>query len=304
VSSPASERWLETFGHLRVDGGSVDPAPHKPLLLLTLLELADQGPLPSRIELTPQLAFRFCNYWDIVGHRRSQRPDIRLPFYHLQNDGVWTALGENLQPLPDRGARLLARYVAPEAEFLQLTGDPSWRQRARQVLIETYFQPQEQVELYELFDMQVPSDEDRARAARYQAPERPPVNVREVRFRLDVVSAYKYTCALTGYRLLTIDAASIVDAAHIHQFAQAGSNDVRNGLALSKNAHWLFDNGLWTVDDNYLIRVAVKHFTEESPDQRALEAYRGQPIGRPADQRLWPDREHLRWHRENKYLGD
>ena len=69
---------------------------------------------------------------------------------------------------------------------------------------------------------------------------------REGRFRVRVVAAYDYTCALTGYRLTTIAAGSIVDAAHIHQFADSRNNDVQNGLALSKNAHWLFDIGLGT----------------------------------------------------------
>ena len=35
---------------------------------------------------------------------------------------------------------------------------------------------------------------------------------REARFRLNIVAAYNYTCALTGYRLTTITAGSIVDA--------------------------------------------------------------------------------------------
>jgi hypothetical protein len=66
---------------------------------------------------------------------------------------------------------------------------------------------------------------------------------------------------------MTIDAASIVDAAHIRPFALFGNNDVRNGLALSKNAHWLFDNGLWTLNENYEVLVATRHFHEESLGQ-------------------------------------
>jgi len=58
-----------------------------------------------------------------------------------------------------------------------------------------------------------------------------------------VVSAYNFTCALTAYRLTTITAGSIVDAAHIHEFRDSRNNDPRNGIALSKNAHWTFDQG-------------------------------------------------------------
>src|SRR5947208_2188046 len=86
----------------------------------------------------------------------------------------------------------------------------------------------------------------------------------------NIVAAYNYTCALTGYRLTTITAGSIVDAAHIHQFSDSRNNDPRNGIALCKNAHWLFDNGLWALSDDYRVVVAVGRFTEQSPDQKAL----------------------------------
>src|SRR5436305_10123399 len=47
------------------------------------------------------------------------------------------------------------------------------------------------------------------------------------------------------------------------------NNAPRNGIALCKNAHWLFDNGLWTLSDDYQVMVAVGRFTEHSPDQKA-----------------------------------
>ena len=62
---------------------------------------------------------------------------------------------------------------------------------------------------------------------------------RDARFRIEVVVvAYKHTCALTGYRMTTLEMESIVDAAHIHEFSDSRNNDPRNGLALAKNAHW------------------------------------------------------------------
>jgi predicted restriction endonuclease len=83
---------------------------------------------------------------------------------------------------------------------------------------------------------------------------------REARFRLTVIPACNDTCALTGYRLVTVTNGSIVNAAHIHQFADSAhfcrcpaSPRFRfplskflpfPHLALSKNAHWLFDIGL------------------------------------------------------------
>ena len=82
----------KTFPKLRVDrkGGSL--APHKPLLLLVIIEMAQHGLVPSRVlRLSPELAFRFYTYWTVVAYRRTQEPDIRYPFYHLQSDGFWAA---------------------------------------------------------------------------------------------------------------------------------------------------------------------------------------------------------------------
>jgi putative restriction endonuclease len=51
------------FLTLRFDRASGDPAPHKPLLLLVVLEMDEQGLLPNEVlPLTPELAFRFCTY--------------------------------------------------------------------------------------------------------------------------------------------------------------------------------------------------------------------------------------------------
>jgi len=84
----SSNHWLHILGKLRVNR-SQGLAPHKPLLLLVVLEMIENGDLQSSIlKLTPELAFRFSQFGIIVAHRRSQRMDIRLPFFHLSSDTV------------------------------------------------------------------------------------------------------------------------------------------------------------------------------------------------------------------------
>jgi putative restriction endonuclease len=181
--------------------------------------------------------------------------------------------------------------------------DPASRDMARRILIATYFQPSERISLYELFGMAVPSEDEIARDARYKAPDEAQSQGREVRFRLTIVAAYNYTCALTGYRLTTITGRSIVDAAHIHQFADSRNNDPRNGLALTKNAHWLFDNGLWALSDDYRVVVAQSNFAEGGPEEHLLARYSGRKIQLPQAQTLWPSLLHIAWHRRNRFKG-
>jgi hypothetical protein len=47
------------------------------------------------------------------------------------------------------------------------------------------------------------------------------------------------------------------------------------GLALCKNAHWLFDNGLWTLTDDYKVIVAAGEFAEAGTGQDLLAGYHG-----------------------------
>jgi putative restriction endonuclease len=66
--------------------------------------MAEQGQLPAML-LSPELAFRYFTFWNIVAGRRTERPDVRLPFYHLQSDGFWEALDEAGKPAAGLSAR-------------------------------------------------------------------------------------------------------------------------------------------------------------------------------------------------------
>jgi putative restriction endonuclease len=74
-------------------------------------------------------------------------------------------------------------------------------------------------------------------------------------------------------------------------------------MALCKNAHWLFDAGLWSIRDDYRIIVAKEAFSEDSPDQKPLTEYDGSNLRLPNDESLWPDPRHLAWHRTHTFLG-
>ena len=293
------EQWLGKLAKLKVDKARGDPAPHKPLLLLVVLELAEQtASFGDILPLTPELAFRFCTYWGIVAHRRTQAPDVRYPFFHLKSDGCWSPLDSDGKPTTDRRATHLA---ALPLDFVAFAKDPAYRDRARRILIAKYFQPAERAALYALVGLPIPSDDQIVKDSAYKSPEDAAKQGREARFRLNIVAAYNYTCALTCYRLTTITGTSIVDAAHIHQFADSRNNELRNGLALCKNAHWLFDNGLWTLTDDYKVLVAEGHFAEDGPDQKLLREYYGKKIHLPNDPNSWPNPLHLAWHRKNRF---
>jgi len=79
---------------------------------------------------------------------------------------------------------------------------------------------------------------------------------REAAFARQVKAAYAQRCAITGLRILNGGGRPEVQAAHIRPVAEGGPDTVRNGLALSGTAHWMFDRHLVSVDTDHHILIA------------------------------------------------
>ena len=105
------------------------------------------------------------------------------------------------------------------------------------------------------------------------------------------------------YRITTVERGTIVDAAHINPFRSSKNDDVRNGLALCKNAHWAFDVGLWSLDDECCVLVAADMFDEDSPDQTPLKQMVGRQLRLPRNPNYWPLPSNLAAHRKLHRLG-
>jgi putative restriction endonuclease len=258
--------------------------------------MVEKGEITGReMALSPDLAFRFSVFWSVVAERRKQAPEVRLPFHHLGSSEMWKPLMADGKPSPDR--KLTTRIKFDPSFFDSLT-DERFRDQARRILIETkpYFRPEERAALYSMLQIKPTAPEIHEDRKLYRE------NVqtgRDARFRIEVVVlAYKYTCALTGFRMTTLEMESIVDAAHIHEFRDSRNNDPRNGIALSKNAHWQFDRGLWSLSDDYRVCVNREKFIEEGVPGQRLADFEGRRVFLPSDPKYWPEHKYLDWHRK------
>jgi len=93
---------------------------------------------------------------------------------------------------------------------------------------------------------------------------------REAAFSRQVKTAYANKCAFTGLEMRNGGGRSEVDAAHIKPVGDGhdGPDSVRNGLALSKTVHWMFDRGLLSIDrDN---RILMANSLVPEPIKRLL----------------------------------
>lgn len=114
-------------------------------------------------------------------------------------------------------------------------------------------------------------------------------------------SAYNSTCAMTGLKLINGGGRPKVEAAHIHPVGSEhnGPDSIRNGLALSRAFHWLFDRGIVSISDDYRSLMVERSV----PDQLKHLLLPGRKIIVPRDPLSWPHPRFLRCHRENIYKG-
>ncbi|MCP5558040.1 MAG: HNH endonuclease [Verrucomicrobiaceae bacterium] len=291
--------WLNKLQHLNPNRSKAKgAAPHKPCLLLCLLDMAQDGELVTpELRKTPGLRVRFNAFSSIALPRWGGKVDLSYPFFYLRSQGLWQPLDKvgNVSTSVDA-----TECIQIDPEFFALMHDADFRRSARIVQIETYFPPTERIAFYALLGVKTQKaefqkelqaiDKDVATDALKQG--------RSARFGVQVVCGYHHTCALTGYRIITASGESVVEAAHIEPWAKTRNDDIHNGLALSRNAHWAFDRGLWSVDDDFRILAQPKRFEEWGPDSLGLMGYRGRILQFAPHATLRPHPEYLRRHRQ------
>jgi putative restriction endonuclease len=122
---------------------------------------------------------------------------------------------------------------------------------------------------------------------------------RERAFALNVRRAYDARCAMTGIRLINGGGRAEMEAAHIRPVEDKGPDLVRNGIALSRTFHWMFDRGLLSIGNDHKILVAEKHV--EPAVLRMLNPDR--QLNVPRDPALQPHRQYLEYHRDTVFKG-
>ncbi len=312
MSTDTLEKYVQKIKRLRVDRAH-GVAPHKPLLLLAVIELIERGQIQeNKISLSPDLAETFIKYWSKVTDRK---PNIALPFFHLRSDGFWhlhpNTGYEKVLDVADRitaisRLREVIAYVSLDDDLFVLLTDASNREIIRQTLIYVYLiefkggiedliAEGKQITEYEQsliseveqpFSLQKPTP---------PIPEESPI--RSVGFRQAIMGLYNYTCAVCRLRIVTMDGESATDAAHIIPFRISKNDDVRNGISLCKLHHWSFDKGLISLSKTYQVLVSPL-MSNRRPTEWTLTELQDKSILLPGRDQLYPAQDALAWHRE------
>jgi len=138
---------------------------------------------------------------------------------------------------------------------------------------------------------------EHGRPNRVQILERP---FRDAAFMRVVQTAYESTCAMTGLKLINGGGRCEIEAAHIQPVALDGPDSPRNGIALCRTLHWMFDRGILSVSERGEILLAQRFVPD--PVRRMLN-----PDGRvklPSSAAWAPHPFFLRYHRERIFKGN
>ena len=316
MSTNILEKYVGKMRRLRIDRAH-GTAPHKPVLLLGIIELIEQGQIrENKVSPSPDLFESFMKYWSIVTDRK---PNLALPFFHLKRDGFWhlhanaeyeTALNVVTQIKTVSRLREIISHAGFDDDLFVLFTNPSDREVLRATLIDTYFADFKQAienliaeeQQINNYSQRLIQQVDYVFTSEHPAvPDETENHVRIEGFRKAIMRIYDYTCVVCQLYVLTMDGESATQAAHIIPFRESHNNDVRNGISLCQLHHWSFDRGLLSVDKNY--KVVVSDFMlERGPREWLLTTLRGKSILLPDHNELSPAQEALAWHREKIFL--
>lgn len=295
-------------------------APHKPILLLAVIESFENGEiLGNWIEVNDDLLQRFHDNWRLL-IKTPHVPTFALPFFHLKNEKgqFWNLITVPGKEIPTtksksiKSFRALSETVAAAQlsdEMFAAFSDPVKREEIKLALLETYFgitspvQPKEQKRYSTTVKTQILYDPEQnyARNVKRQIEEQPKdsreefVVLRSSVFRKAILEIYGGQCSVSGLQVADAKNRALLDACHITPFAESYNDSIRNGIALSPTFHRAFDRGLISISDNYkvLIHPTLKDYNPAS----GIRQYENQDIYLPQESRFCPSLKSLQAHR-------
>lgn len=119
--------------------------------------------------------------------------------------------------------------------------------------------------------------------------------LRDRAFRESVLQLYDLSCCITD-TTIRHGALTNIEAAHIVPHAQRGSDSPINGMAMSRDVHWAFDQGFFTVTRELTVEVHPR-----AVGRVFLDRINEKGIRTPGDKRARPHPDALDWHRKHVF---
>ena len=310
-------KYLTAFRKLRIDR-SHGIAPHKPILLLSILQAYQNNQIDTqRVYITAELVALFKTNWSsLVSTQHDCR--ISYPFYYLKSEKFWHLVPKNgFENINEMGSIMKSfsslnaavDFAIIDEELFLLAKDRTSNFILQQFLLDEYFpitkseftySAARQQNLFDDIERKIlredPTDYRNEIQQLIRQQDEEEIFLRGSIFKREVPKNYNYTCCISGMKIDAAISISMVDACHIVPFSESYDDTITNGISLCPNLHRAFDRGLIAVDENY--RVIVKSNWKEEPSQYSIKQFEGRQILLPARSGQFPSQENLYSHRK------
>lgn len=293
-------------------------APHKPILLLSLINLFNKGIYNSpEILITAELVSSFKTNWSKLVFT-NHHPIFALPFYHMNSEPFWKLIPnlgcekwiESKSSMRSFGNLTTAVKTAViDIELSLILLEPGNRDILKIAILDRYF-PKSKSNYNTNSNDDLPSgmilhensDEYKRKIIELknsidENAFQEEVFIRSGIFKREIPKIYNNTCSISQMRIDATANISMVDACHIIPFSEAYDDTLTNGIALSPNLHRAFDRGLISVSDNYTVLVK-KNFIENSNSVFNISQFENQKILLPKIESYFPSLENFYYHRK------
>jgi putative restriction endonuclease len=312
--------YIKKFAKLKQGVTKYGPAPHKAVMLLSVIQAIEKGYVSdNRIYVTPLLVSLFKTTWNALVLTKHV-PTFALPFFHLKSEGFWHLHVKSGFENWLKGTKSLSSfnqlciavdYASLDGELFILLSIPQSRNQLKQILLETYFEDSRynwnllsgKSYIDDITDMVVneqpaeyAANIDKLEATLDKDSFSEEVFIRSGAFKKEIARIYNHTCCISGLRIDSTAEVSMIDACHIVPFAQSHDDTISNGLALCPTLHRAFDRHLINIDDDYRV-VVSKSFIERCDSPYSIQQFEGKHILLPANGKYYPSQENLHRHR-------
>lgn len=316
------QKYIFQFSKLK-RSASNGGAPHKPILLLSILSLVRKGNVTNnRIEITPSLVLEFKSIWSSIVVTQ-HTANFSLPFFHMKSEPFWrlvTKAGMIIPVTSSNSVKSLGTlkdsiaFAEIDKELFDLMLDSVSNSILEEKLLELYFletKSNYRLNDYSFIDHlenQILNDDRESYTERISELRESlssdefeeEIFVRSGVFKREIPKIYDYQCAISGMRVESTTNAQLVDACHIIPFAISKDDTITNGISLSPNLHRAFDRGLLTINADYVVRISPAIKENDSP--YSLRQFEGKRINLPFETKFYPSIENLNWHRKECFV--
>jgi putative restriction endonuclease len=317
--SQALSKYIKAFNKLKRGTTKYGPAPHKPILLLSILQAVQNQMINSpQIYVSGELICLFKATWSKLVNT-SHVCNFTLPFFHLHKERsrIWKLIAnpgfevslfsqESMSSLGTLNTQVHHAEI-PEDLFLCML-DPKANHTLQVLLLDTYFTLTKQyytdnattyLDLFHQIENKLLEEspaqyavEIKQLLADHQEEE---VFMRGSVFKREIPKLYQNTCCISGLKVESIRTVSMIDACHIIPFSESYNDTVSNGIALSPTLHRAFDRGLISIDKEYRVMIAKDLY--ESASAHSIKSFEGKTILLPSNPKFHPAQENFKWHR-------